>query len=319
MPRDYYETLGVPRNATEKDIRAAYRRLARQYHPDVNPGDKTAEARFKEINEAYQVLSNADHRDKYDQFGANWRHAGAGAPGGPGGPNGDPFIWFGQGARRGGRRGPQDDAFADAGVGGIGDLFGGLFGSRRGGRATTQDVFRMEPQNVPVTVRLEEAYTGTRRVVEIPGDPFAGVEGRRLEVRIPAGVDTGSKVHIAAPAAGGSGAVDVNLVITVEPHPVLKRLGDDLEVQVEVPLATAMLGGEAQVPTLKGTRLALKLPPETQNGRTFRLKGQGMPRLKVSDQAPSGDLLATVKVVLPTDLTRDEQAFFEQMRHRRGG
>jgi curved DNA-binding protein len=277
--RDYYEVLGIDRKATDKEVRSAYRRLARAHHPDVNPGDASAEERFKELNEAYQVLSDPASRKAYDRYGANWRHASqyerAGAPGGP-----SPFTWF-QGARSQ-RRGGK------GGFGSLGDLFGDLF---TGGRETPQ-------AEAAVTVSLEEAATGATRLISL--------DGRRLEVKIPPGVDTGSRVRIAPP-----GAPELHLVVTVSPHPRFERRGDDLTVSVDTPLIAAVLGGEAEVPLLSGKRLALKIPAGTQNGRTFRLRGKGMPQRGGTGH---GDLLASVRVVLPEHLTDEQRALFERLR-----
>jgi curved DNA-binding protein len=281
--RDYYEVLGIDRKATDKEVRAAYRRLARAHHPDVNPGDASAEERFKELNEAYQVLSDAESRKAYDRYGAGWRNAAhyerAGANAGQ-----SPFTWF-QGARTN-RRGGK------GGFGSLGDLFGDLF---TGQRAPQQ-------AEVAVTISLEEAATGATRLVS--------VEGRRLEVKIPPGVDTGSRVRIAAP-----NAPELHLVVTVSPHPRFERRGDDLAVSVDVPLTTAVLGGEAEVPLLSGKRLALKVPAGTQNGRTFRLRGKGMPQRAVTG---NGDLLASMRVVLPEHLTDEQRALFERLRQTEG-
>ncbi len=304
MAKDYYNVLGVSRGASEKEIRSAYRKLARKYHPDVNPGDAAAEAKFKEINEAYQVLSNPENRKKYDQFGENWRHAdqftGAGA-----GQAGSPFTWFSR-SRRGSRpSGGQDFG----GFGGLGDMFGDMFGTGR--THTTVEDFPPRATEVPVTITLEEAYHGAKRTVQMPSDPLSGGPGRVLEVNIPAGVQSGSKVHIGVQDKGGP-PMDINLLVSVMPHSLFERRGDDLLVTVNVPLLDAMLGGEVEVPLITGRRAALKVPAETQNGRVFRLAGKGMPRK--SSPGMHGDLLATVKVVLPKGLTAEQRRLFEQLR-----
>jgi len=287
--KDYYKILGVNRNASEREIKQAYRRLARQYHPDVNPGDKSAEARFKQINEAYEVLSDKEKRQKYDQFGDQWQYA-------------DQF------ARAGGQQAPFWE-FRPGGATRIrfsqGD-FGSLFDEVLKGFASGR-----QPQprrgrdiEVPVEVTLEEAFSGSTRYISLE-------DGKRLEVRIPAGVKNGSRVRLAGKGRAGSGGLkgDLYLVTSVKPHRLFERRGDDLYVGVSVPLVVAMLGGEVQVSTLKG-KLALKIPPETQNGRSFRLKGQGMPHLGDSTR---GDLLAKVNVVLPTNLTPQEKELFRQL------
>ena len=295
---DYYKTLGLPRSASDKEIKQTYRRLARRHHPDVNPGDQAAEARFKEINEAYEVLSDPEKRKKYDQYGENWRHADQFTQAGVGGQG--PFVW-----RREGSGAPQgvDLDLDDESLGGI---FGSLFG-RTGRRPAA-----MRGQNIqhPVEVTLEQAYHGTTRQLQL-SDPLGGP--RRLEVKIPAGVRTGSRVHIAGAGGAGFGsgpAGDLWLVVTVLPHARFERKGDDMYVEVAVPLVDAVLGTEVEVPTLSG-KLALKVPPETQNGQLFRLPGQGMPKLGGSS---TGDLYARVKVVLPTPLTERERELFREMK-----
>ena len=304
MASNYYEVLGVGRNASEKDIRQAYRRLARKHHPDVNRGAPDAEARFKEINEAYQVLSNAENRKKYDAFGDGWRRVGSYETG----SEDDPPSWMFR-SGRGGRR--------SGGRSGFGSLFDDLFGSQRAGRVSTGDrlgdLSGSRQVGVRVTVSLEEAYRGATRLVHVPADPMLGVSGQRLEVKVPPGVDTGSRVHIAPNA--GSGRPDIYLVISVTPHQRFDRTGDDLSVSVSAPLVDAVLGTEVEVSTIKGSRVVLKLPPETQNGRTFRLRGQGMPRLDTPSHY--GDLLVTVQVRLPADLSDEERGLFQRLRELR--
>jgi DnaJ-class molecular chaperone len=283
--RDYYEVLGVNRNASEKEIKQAYRKLARKHHPDVNPGDKSAEAKFKEINEAYEVLSNPEKRRKYDQFGAQWQYA-------------DQFA-------QAGRQGQQFRDFGRGGVafefGDLGDIFDSILhdSNLRQARAHPRRSRRLES---PLEVSLEEAYHGSTRVIEI--------DGRRLEVKIPPGVDNGSKIRIPGREAGD----EVYLVVSVKPHQRFQRKDDDLHVDISISLADAILGGEAEVPAIKG-KLALKIPPETQNGRVFRLAGQGMPHL---NKPGKGDLLAKVNVVLPTKLSQREKEIFKELRDIRG-
>ena len=282
--KDYYNILGVSRSASERDIKQAYRKLARRYHPDVNPGDKSAEEKFKQINEAYEVLSDKDDRQKYDKYGDQWQHA-------------EQFEKaqrqqaqsrdFNQGGRR-----------VYYGEGDFGSLFDDLLGGFRFNRGQAQPR-RARSQEHPVEVTLEEAYRGTTRTLS-----FA--DGKRLEVKVPAGVRTGSRVRLAGKGARGG---DLYLIVSVKPHPTFERRGDDLYVGVSVPLVTAMLGGEVQVPTLKG-KVALKVPPETQNGRTFRLAGQGMPHLGNSSR---GDLMARVRVVLPDKLSSEEKELFKKL------
>ena len=288
---DYYDILGVARNADEREIRQAYRRLARQHHPDVNPGDAESAERFKSINVAYEVLSDADKRAKYDRYGDQWQHAEEfERQGGPG------FSQFFRGGDFGGGRGgftfsTGGESLSDilGGLGGFGDL-GGI-GER----------MRPRPAEIPVDITLEEADAGATRRVNLPG-------GRRLEVKIPPGIADGGKVHI---AAGGDSSGEFNLVVSVLPHQRFERQGADLRTSFDVPLLDAVLGGTAQVRTLRG-QIELTLPPETQNGRRFRLAGQGMARL--NDPERRGDLYATVNVKLPSGLTDEQRSFFEQIR-----
>ena len=296
---DYYNILGVKRDASEREIKQAYRRLARKYHPDVNPGDKSAETKFKQINGAYEVLSDKEKRKKYDKFGDQWQYADQFA--GAGGQQ-TPFWDFSQAGDS------SRFYYTDSAPGSLFDEllrgFGGGATSRRTRSKRGQDI------EVPVEVTLEEAYHGAGRLVDL-GE-------KRIEVKIPSGVKDGSRVRIAGkgwPGHGGAQNGDLFLVVSVKPHKIFERRGDDLHVEVAVPLTVAMLGGEIQVPTLKG-KVMLKIPSETQNGRVFRLAGKGMPHLGKSS---SGDLLAKVKVVLPTNLSSEEKKMFEKIGQIRPG
>lgn len=298
--RDYYEILGVKRDASDKDVRQAFRKLARKFHPDLNPSDKTAEARFKEIAEAYEVLSDPDHRTKYDRYGSNWRYAAEGG------------ARPGSGTRVNVNTGPidLDEIFGGSGTD-LGSIFGNLF-SRGRGRMTT-DIPFSQPLEQPVTVTLDEAYTGTNRVLNLAsGDGTT----RRIEVKIPAGVRDGSRIHVTPDGSARGAKEDVYLIVSVAPHPSFEREDDNLTVKIHVPLHVAVLGGEVQVPTLKGKKLALRIPEETQNGKRFRLRGQGMPHLS---GAGHGDLFAEVAVVLPTHLNDEERSVFERLRELREG
>lgn len=306
--RDYYSVLGVPRTASDKEIRSAYRKLARKYHPDLNPGDKTAEARFKELQTAYEVLSDPEKRKKYDQFGPNWEQveraqAGFDASGFGGRSPGGIHFDFGPGAGA---------DFSEI----LENLFGGMggFGGTRTGPRTRMRPRRGEDVEHQVTISLEEAFHGTTRILEMPG--LNGAPARRLEVRIPPGAKTGSRIRLAnegGPGYGGGPNGDLYLVVTVLPHGLFERKEDDLHVEVPLPLVTAVLGGEVQVPTING-RVALRIPPETQNGQIFRLAGKGMPRLNGSG---AGDMFAKMKIVLPTKLTPRERELFEELRRLR--
>jgi curved DNA-binding protein len=305
--QDYYALLGVARTASDKEIRSAYRKLARKYHPDLNPNDKASEARFKEIGEAYEVLSDKDKRAKYDRFGANWQQAEAAERAGA-------AAGGGYTSSGGGRRVSVDFGGGED-VDGLGDLFEQLFGGARGAGTGRRGPRRGEDVDYGVAVNLEEAFGGTSRTIQVQQ---ADGSLQRLEVKIPAGVTDGSRVRVAGkggPGFGGGAAGDLYLVISVLPNARFRREGDDLSTTLEVPLERVVLGGEVFVPTPRGSRLALKLPPETQNGQRFRLSGQGMPRLGENSR---GDLYAEVKVVLPTNLTERERALFAELAALRG-
>ena len=288
---DYYDILGVPRSADETEIRQAYRRLARQHHPDVNPGDEDAAERFKSINSAYEVLSDADKRAKYDRYGDRWQHADHFEQ--QGGPDFSQFF-------RGGNAGHRPGGFSfNVGGASLSDILGGLGGL--GDLGGIGERMRPRPADIPVDISLEEADAGATRRVNLPG-------GRRLEVKIPPGIADGGRVHV---SAGNESGGEFNLVVSVLPHQRFEREGADLHTSVDVPLLDAVLGGTAQVRTLRG-QIELTLPPETQNGRRFRLAGQGMARL--NDPERRGNLYATINVTLPSNLTDQQRSLFEQIR-----
>jgi curved DNA-binding protein len=281
--KDYYQILGVGRGASEQEIKQAYRKLARKYHPDINPGDKQAEARFKEINEAYEVLSDKEKREKYDRFGSDWRRYEQGGPG------------------------------ADFGGADFADIFETLFGSGARGRTGGGFNVRMDGQDVdqPVEISLEEAFAGTQRTLQ-----FSNPNGspRTITVKIPAGADSGTRVRVpgeGAPGLNGGARGDLYLVVRVTPSARFERKGDDLYVKVDAGIYTMLLGGQVQVPTPSGKTINLTIPEQTQNGRTFRLSGQGMPALRAERR---GDLYATIQAQLPTSLTPRERELFEELR-----
>jgi len=305
--KDYYAILGVPRTASTAEIRKSFRALARKHHPDRNPGDAEAERRFKEVNEANEVLADPAKRKQYDELGAHWQEysRAGGRPGGdPFGPGG-PFAGFRPAGGGGGTPGGIRFEFAGD-AGGFSDFFrtffaGGLAGDAgaadRGGVTGADGNRRMGARRsaaVPVVeatvpVTLEDAAAGGKRLIE--------VDGRRLEVAIPAGVENGSRIRFRGQGGGsGADARDLVLVVALQPHPVFSREGATLTRELPVTLEEALLGAEVPVTTLGGKRLLLKIPAGTQPGRVIRLAGQGMPRLKGGDR---GDLLVRVRVVLP--------------------
>lgn len=297
MAKDYYKTLGVSHSANEKEIKQAYRKLAKKYHPDANPDNPNAEARFKEINEAYEVLSDKEKRETYDRFGtANPQQVppwGANPAGG-----GSPFTYT---TTNGGD-------FGD-----LGDILGSLFGRRERSAgagvgspfsgATRQNV-RGQDIEQKVNISLQEAYTGATRLI---------TKGERtVRVNIPAGAKNGTKVRLAGEGEAGIGQPgDLFLVVEVEPDSRFEREGDDLIVDVRVDMFTALLGGEAEVPTL-GRPIKLKIPVGTQSGRKFRLTGKGMPILNQTEK--HGDLYARILITVPERLSAEQKELVEQLK-----
>jgi DnaJ-class molecular chaperone len=318
--KDYYSTLGVAKTASEKEIKQAFRKLARKHHPDVNPGDRHAEAKFKEINEAYEVLGDPAKRKKYDELGANWRmyeQAGA-APGGAGRPEGWNVHFGGSGGGGGFRTMTEEemrDMFGDADP--FSDFFHTFFGGASAGPSHARSSRgRARPPRAgrdleqEIELPLEDVFHGTTRrlAMQING------QTRTVDVRIPAGVGDGARVRVAGEGESGSGgaqAGDLYLRIRLAPHPRFERKGRDLYVRVPVPLTTAVLGGEADVTTLGGKSLRLRIPPTTQNGQVLRLKGHGMPG--VNKPGETGDLYATIDVRLPQTLSKEQRQHFEAL------
>ena len=307
--KDYYKTLGVSKDAPTAEINKAYRKLARKYHPDLNPGDKTAEARFKEINEAHEVLIDADKRQKYDQVGMSWKRPGF-----------DIHTYGGRAGRP--RTATTDPGAAPPDI--FSDFFQSIFGQtarQQRSAATAPKPRRGDDIEQPVEVSLEEAFSGGQRMFTLTGQdrcPRCGGSGldadakpcpnckgsgwttfsRRIEVKIPAGVRDGSRIRIAGegnPGAGTGPRGDLYLVVSLKAHNRFRREDDNLIEDVDVPYTTLVLGGEEVIPTLKG-KVVLKIPAGTANGKQFRLAGLGMPRLK---DGSKGDLLVKVHALLP--------------------
>lgn len=332
MAKDYYAALGVKKTASEKEIKAAFRKLARKYHPDVNPSDKSAEQRFKEINAAHDVISDPAKREKYDRYGENWEQAEAyekarqqaGAQyGGPGGGSQTFTFDINDLLRR---------QSGGGGAGGFdaGDIFGSLLRNQRRGPMRGQNV------EYATEITLEEAFHGTTRTVSLRteeacatcggsgeiagavchncGGAGAVVHSKRIEVKIPAGARDGTRVRIPREGSAGQGGGprgDLYVVTRVRAHPRFERKGDNLIEDVPVLVEDAVLGGEVEVETIDGKHIAVTVPPMTQNGRQIRLKGLGMPSLGAKKR---GDLIARIRLVIPDDISDDERDLFEQLR-----
>ncbi len=313
--KDYYQTLGLPKTASGKEIKQAYRKLARKLHPDVNPGDKVAESRFKEINEANEVLGDPEKRKKYDELGANWRQYEQAQQAGQ-----SPFggVPWGQGAQPGGFRTINEDELHDMFGGEIpfSDFFQAFFAGgdrtegRRGrtSRATRSRAGRDIEEEIELS--LEDAMRGATRRLAIKQEGHT----RTVDVRIPAGVSDGARVRVPGEGehgAPGGRAGDLYLRVRLRTDPRFERRGRDLHIQVDLPVTIAVLGGEAEVPTVGDRPLRLKIPTTTQNGQVFRLKGHGMPA--VGKPSERGDLYATVNVRLPRQLTAEQRRHYEEL------
>lgn len=358
--KDYYAVLGISRTASESEIKSAFRTKAREFHPDTHPDDASAEDKFKEINEAYEVLSNAEKRKMYDRFGEDWqRYRDAGID-----PDDTSFgrssgrttyrtnatssasdedfeRWFtGTGAQSDSWEWSESGGFRE-GNGRFSDFFNLLFGSDdRGTRTTTRPgrSTRGEDLEVRADITLQEAFHGTHRKLTVNSPEYCKTCGgtgiargascptcngtgqisraKTLEVRIPEGVKTGSRVRISGqggPGLNGGPNGDVYLLITVIADPRFTLDGRNIRANVNIPLYSALLGGEAVVETLNG-KVALRIPEGTQNGRVFRLRGKGMP---ARGSIPAGDMLVTVQVELPTDLSDEEKKRFAELRDMR--
>jgi curved DNA-binding protein len=340
--KDYYEVLGLKRGASDDDIKKSYRKLARKFHPDLNPGDKAAEEQFKQLQAAYDVLSNAEDRKLYDEYGDNWRavKAGAGAPPPPGWEAGRPPGWESARRSRGGGAGAGGFDFGDfdfssfrrTGGGGaegfdvFEEMFGGAGRGRRSGRG--RDV------EAELELSLEEAHRGGRRTIQMQAaevcptcsgtgvvdgrvcDTCGGtgevIRPRTIEVNIPAGVRDGSTIRLAGQGgAGNNGSVpgDLYLHLRLRPHPVFTVKGDDLEVDLPVAPWEAVLGAKVDVPTIDG-RVEMTIPRGAKSGQRLRLRGQGLNKRK----GGRGDEYARLKVVVPTDVSEEERRAYEELK-----
>jgi DnaJ-class molecular chaperone len=273
VPRDYYEVLGIPRDASEADVKKAYRKLARQYHPDRNPGDKSAESRFKEVQEAYDILSDKTKRTQYDRFG----FAGPQAGNGPGG--GGPFQWqsggFNAGSFNAEDLGEILRQFGMGGMGGMGEE-GEAFGRRRGGRTR-----RPPPQHAEAEAAIPFLTAA------LGGKVSLSIDGHQVDVKVPAGVEEGKKLRLAGQGPGGG---DLYIKLHIEPHPYFRREGNNVILEAPLSLPEAVLGARIDVPTLDGSRLTVKVPPGTASGSRLRLRGKGI---------AGGDQLIEIKIAVP--------------------
>lgn len=295
---DYYKILGVDKSASRDDIRKAFKKLARKYHPDLNPNDPNAKQRFQEINEANEVLGDPEKRKKYDQYGEHWKHAdefeaqkqrqqqGGGFAGGGG------QYW----SSGGGFSGMGDE-------GEFSDFFESLFGSRRGGGRSAG--FRGQDYNAELHLSFRDAATTRKQVLS--------VNGKNIRITVPAGVADGQTIKLkgqGAPGMNGGPNGDLYITFVIAEDPVFKRLGDDLHVTASLDLYTAILGGEQMVDTMDG-KVKLKVKPGTQNGAKVRLRGKGFPVYK--EEGKFGDLIVTYSVQIPTNLTEKQKALFKEL------
>ena len=288
---DYYKILGVDKNATQEEIKKAYRKLARKHHPDLNPNDRNAKANFQQINEANEVLSDPEKRKKYDQYGKDWQHA-------------DQFEQAQQNRRQpqGSYRNRYEETEFD---GDFSDFFESLFGGRaRTGRGR-QVKYRGEDYRAELNLSLTDAYETHKQTLTI--------NGSNIRITIPAGIENGQTIKIAGhggPGINGGPNGDLYITFIIANHPRFKRLGNDIVMKAELDLYTAVLGGEITLETLKG-KVKLKIKPETQNGTKVKLKGKGFPVYKKEGQF--GDLYVTYSIVIPTNLTEKQKKLFTEL------
>jgi len=288
---DYYKVLGVAKNADDAEIKKAYRKLARKYHPDVNPNDAGAKKKFQEINEANEVLSDPEKRKKYDQYGKDWQHA-------------EQFEQAGQSKRQQrpqySSRGQEQFDESD-----FSDFFSTMFGGARQQTGRSQTKFKGQDYNAELQLELQDVYTTDKRTLT--------VNGKNIRLTIPAGVENGQTIKIAghgAPGINGGPNGDLYITFNISNHSKFKRDGDNLHTSINLPLYTAVLGGELTMDTLGG-KLKLKVPPETQNNTKVKLKGKGFPVYK--KEGSFGDLYVTYHIQIPTHLTEKERALFNEL------
>lgn len=308
---DYYGALGVSKSASQDDIKKAFKKLARKYHPDLNPNDPTAKQKFQEINEANEVLSDPEKRKKYDAYGENWKHAdefeaqkqryqqqgqgGGGGFGGMGGMGGG--YWSSGDGGFGGNFSGNEGEFSD--------FFESLFGSRRGGGRSSSGGFKGQDYNAELHLSLRDAAETHKQILE--------VNGKKIRITVPAGVSDGQTIKLngqGGPGMNGGPAGDLYITFVIADDPAYKREGDNLYINVPIDLYTAILGGEQVIDTLHG-KVKLKIKPETQNGTKVRVKGKGFPVYKKEGQ--SGDLFVTYEVKLPTNLTEKQKELFREL------
>lgn len=302
---DYYKILGVPRTATEKEIKRAYRDLARQFHPDLNPGDTSAENRFKQINEAYEVLGDPDKRARYDEYGHFWKTRGNPSDG---------VDWSRWASNFGSNSTARRSSNGSTSGGFFSEIFSVLFGqeSTRTESRPSKTPIRGRDIEFMVNITLEEAYQGTSRKI-------TGERGYQFTAHIPPGSREGTKIRFAAqgkPGFAGGVRGDLYVVVSVEEHPIFERDGDDLLIDLKIDLYTAVLGGEVRIPTLVGD-VKLRIPSSTQSGQRIRLQNKGMPLLR--DPNLYGDMYVRPLIQVPADLTEEERSLFARLRHIREG
>jgi curved DNA-binding protein len=293
---DYYKVLGVEKNSSEEDIKKAYRKLARKYHPDINPNDKEAKAKFQQVNEANEVLSDPEKRKKYDQYGKDWKHA----------------EQFEQARQQQGQR-PYSGGFDGGqpyyefeGGGDFSDFFESMFGRSAGGNRSSQTKFRGQDVNAELQINLTDAYKTHQQTFSI--------NGKNIRITIPAGVEDGQVIKLkgyGGPGVNSGPNGDLYITFRIANNTRFKRLGNDLYVTQEIDLYTAILGGEVTIESMDG-KLKLKVQPETQNGTKIRLKGKGFPVYKKDREF--GDLFVTYEVKLPTNLNGKQKDLFEELR-----